>query len=523
MVNAGDEYEIYAGFPTETYLFLPGVDNNNNPILEAELAYNGYYIVFETPNPLYSNANNSNIFYRKIGYYDNIERIAYFDTPLPFNYDAVTTPQQFTLRKTLPNERWALSTPTFYNTTPPVNPQIGPQIGYVITLPSSASSVDNFYRGKYVYFSSNAPETYSPPYPDPYMLIAPLPNLFYPVYGSFYIKAYNGTTKQLSVLQDKNDKNLPTYAALPYDSSAFSPPDAGNVGILSIVNTMGTEYRAELDRTGMPPIDQFVMYVSGSNKFKAGLTYTISITIKVSPNITNMILLLYGAANYQSPVITSTYQTFTFETIPINDTQNIYLNFIDGMFGGAAPYYIYWNAFSVVETDTINITSFSNDNFSPLSYNGSMVSQNQTVCYEVSLISLTLPNLALSAGSRIAFYPFVYVEFVNATSPSGASNQIIYSNNPASNKALFIAAVGNVSNPGQQSFVNLTGGSMTQTIKFKPNDNLRFSVYLPDGSLFEPLAVEIYSPYPPDIKSQIDAVFGFRRLDQNANSNFTIL
>jgi hypothetical protein len=136
---------------------------------------------------------------------------------------------------------------------------------------------------------------------------------------------------------------------------------------------------------------------------------------------------------------------------------------------------------------------------------------------------MTLPNLPLSAGSRIAFYPFVYVEFVNATSPSGASSQIIYSNNPKSNKALFMAAVGAVSNPGQQTFVNLTGAGMTQIIKFKPNDNLRFSVYLPDGSPFEPLALEILSPYPPDIRSQIDAVFSFRIIDQQGNSNFTIL
>ena len=200
----------------------------------------------------------------------------------------------------------------------------------------------------------------------------------------------------------------------------------------------------------------------------------------------------------------------------------MYLNFVKALFTGPNPY-IEWSAFSMVETDTINITSFCRENFSPLAYNGSMVSQNQTICYEVSLVSMTLPNLPLSTGSRIAFYPFVYVEFVNATSPSGASSQIIYSNNPNSNKALFIAPIGAVSNPAQQAFINLVGTGMTQTIKFKPNDNLRFSVYLPDGSLFQPLVLEILSPYPPDIKNQIDAVFSFKRLDQTGNSNFTIL
>jgi hypothetical protein len=526
-ITAGDPYELYSGFPTKTSLFLPGVDNNNNPILDYELAYNGYYVVFESPNSNYSNADNSNIFYRKISYYDNINRIAYFDEPLTFDYKFVVTSQQFTLRQSLPSERWTLSTATFYNTLPPVDPLIGPLVGYVITLPPGASSVDNFYRGKYVYFASNAPETYAPPYPDPYILDAPLPGLFYPVYGTYYIKAYNGTTRQLSIILSSSCssptyKNLPTYLSLGYDSSAFGPPASGNnTGITSISNVGGTTYRADLES---PVIVQYTMFVAGPVKFKPGLTYTISINIRKSPDIqaNSVTMLVFGAYNYKSSFLTNVYQTFTFQWTPIDENFNLYLNFIDAVFVGPSPY-IEWDAFSMIETDTINITSFSRDNFSPLSYNGSIVSQNQTVCCEVSLISMTLPNLPLSAGSRIAFYPFVYVEFVNATSPSGASSQIIYSNNPKSNKALFMAAVGAVSNPGQQTFVNLTGAGMTQTIKFKPNDNLRFSVYLPDGSPFEPLALEILSPYPPDSRSQIDAIFSFRRIEQQGNSNFTIL
>ena len=528
VVNSGDKYELYAGFPTDKYIFLPGEDNNNNSILDYELAYNGYYVVFESPNPNYSNPTNSNIFYRQISYYDNINRLAYFDTPLPFDYSTVTTAQLFTLRQSLPSERWTLSTATFYNTVQPVNPLIGPLVGYVITLPPGASSSDNFYRGKYVYFASNAPETYSPPYPDPYKLDVPVPGLFYPVYGSYYIKAYNGTTRQLSIVLDiycsstsfSTNNNLPTYLSLGYDSSSFGPPQAAsNLGILSITNVGGTTYRALLD-TASP----YTIVIPGPIKFKAGLTYTVSITIRKNADIqdNSMTLLVFGAYNYNSDPLTNSYQTFTFHWTPIDSFANFYFTLTDEVLTGPTPY-VEWDAFSMFETDTINITSFSRDNFSPLSYNGSIVSQNQTVCCEVSLISMTLPNLPLSSGSRIAFYTFVYVEFVNATSPSGASSQIIYSNNPKSNKALFMAAVGAVSNPGQQTYINLSGGAMTQIIKFKPNDNLRFSVYLPDGSPFEPLALEILSPYPPDTRSQIDAVFAFRRIEQQGNSNFTIL
>lgn len=159
----------------------------------------------------------------------------------------------------------------------------------------------------------------------------------------------------------------------------------------------------------------------------------------------------------------------------------------------------------------INIVNYIKDNYAPLNYNGSVVSQSESVCYEVSLISLILPNVVLRTGARAAFYPFFYVEFTNTTSPSGASNNIIYSNSPTSNRALFIVPVTDTQQPLNSSFVKLYS-NMSQTIKFKPNDSLRFSVYLPDGRLFETVEQDYLSPYPPNGILQIDAVFGIRRI-----------
>lgn len=161
--------------------------------------------------------------------------------------------------------------------------------------------------------------------------------------------------------------------------------------------------------------------------------------------------------------------------------------------------------------DTINIVNYEYDNAAPLSYTGSIVSQNQTVCYEISIISLILPNVTLTTGSRIAFYPYVYVLFENATVASGASRDLIYSNNPQSGNALFIVHVTDVVQPISGRFVKLLG-RMRQTIKFKPNTALRFSVYLPDGTLFLPVKRDTNSPYEPDPALQIDAVFSIRRL-----------
>jgi hypothetical protein len=146
-----------------------------------------------------------------------------------------------------------------------------------------------------------------------------------------------------------------------------------------------------------------------------------------------------------------------------------------------------------------------------------MTSQNQATCYNISLLSLTLPNVPLLTGSRIAFYPFIYVELSNATSPNSESDRIIYSNNQKSLKALFIASVDQVANPELGTFITLTG-SGTQTITFKPNDNLRFSLFLSDGNLFIPLSPDTFQPYEPDSRFQIDAVFSISRI-KNKNLN----
>jgi hypothetical protein len=129
----------------------------------------------------------------------------------------------------------------------------------------------------------------------------------------------------------------------------------------------------------------------------------------------------------------------------------------------------------------------------------------------VALLRLVLPNVTLRSGSRVAFYPYVYVELKNVTSPSSSSQNVIYSNNPESNRALFIVPVRDMVMPVNSQFVKLVG-RMRQTIKFRPNDTFRFSVYLPDGNLFLPYQEDLPSPYEPNFRLQTHAVFAIRRL-----------
>ena len=52
---------------------------------------------------------------------------------------------------------------------------------------------------------------------------------------------------------------------------------------------------------------------------------------------------------------------------------------------------------------------------------------------------------------------------------------------------LFRASVSDTIEPVQSTFVNLNGDGAVQTVKFKPNDNLKFSVRMPNGDLYETL------------------------------------
>ena len=170
--------------------------------------------------------------------------------------------------------------------------------------------------------------------------------------------------------------------------------------------------------------------------------------------------------------------------------------------------------FTPADGDTLEILPFSYDNLNPFNYTGSTVSQSQEVCYEIELLNLVLPNenLVSTSGARIAFYPYVYVQLSNESSAGAGNTGIIYSNNPNATKMLFRAAIDDVPNPLISSFIKVDGDGMVQTIKFKPNDNLMFSVTLPDGTVYETTEEETYSPEAPNPRIQISAVFGLRRL-----------
>jgi hypothetical protein len=157
-----------------------------------------------------------------------------------------------------------------------------------------------------------------------------------------------------------------------------------------------------------------------------------------------------------------------------------------------------------------DILQFTRDNVVPMSYTGTPVGPSN---YEIELIDLILPNVELKTGTRVSFYPYFFVEFTNANGSTSVDRNIIYSNNPNSTKQLFIAPIDDTSNPLTSRFLKLSQGSaMRQVVRFNPYDNVIFSLTLPNGSPFETLEVDNYSPLPPLPELQISAIFSIKRL-----------
>jgi hypothetical protein len=158
--------------------------------------------------------------------------------------------------------------------------------------------------------------------------------------------------------------------------------------------------------------------------------------------------------------------------------------------------------------DGYEILPYTNDNFSPLLYNGT--NTNQVVCYEIELMHLVLPNVFILNGSagKLDDYPYFYVKLYNMSSKPSATKMI--TNNPNSREAIFSAPMD--LNLTSQSFFTLNTKNPIQQMTFKPDDNLHFSVCLPNGEPLQLRDNDWFSPGAPNPFLQISAVFSIKRV-----------
>jgi hypothetical protein len=185
-----------------------------------------------------------------------------------------------------------------------------------------------------------------------------------------------------------------------------------------------------------------------------------------------------------------------------------------GLIEGGAGQFTY-----SISTQPAYILQFSYDNLFPFINAQSQIGSNQN-WYDLELLNLILPNQILNSGGGglISFYQYVYVEIENTNGAGTSGSNNIISNNPNAVGMTFRATIDDVPNPVNSTFIKIDGDGMTQIVRFDPQDNLKFSVYLSTGSnpdkkeLIKFLIDDSYSPDPPNNLIQISAMFSMKKV-----------
>lgn len=112
-------------------------------------------------------------------------------------------------------------------------------------------------------------------------------------------------------------------------------------------------------------------------------------------------------------------------------------------------------------------------------------------CYRIQLSSLAMPNLPICGTEfLLADFPYVLVTFGNMTSTNTegragtTSLGTLWSNNPAATQATFMCAIANIRSPEVVKYVVVRSAQIV-AIKLNLSQNIRISVYLPDGTLLQ--------------------------------------
>ena len=132
--------------------------------------------------------------------------------------------------------------------------------------------------------------------------------------------------------------------------------------------------------------------------------------------------------------------------------------------------------------------------------------------FEITLTNLILPNrpLKCSKGGYITEYPYVYVRFSN---PAIFKPNYFLSNSPHTEGVTFRVPITNFVDDQTTDFVTLVAGDMTYTTMFTFSEDIHFEVTLPDGSIFETIETDFFSPLSSNTNLQISAFFEIRKLN----------
>jgi len=161
--------------------------------------------------------------------------------------------------------------------------------------------------------------------------------------------------------------------------------------------------------------------------------------------------------------------------------------------------------------NNIEFNSQARENATTLFYNGQPLSAQY---YKIGLKYLILPNrvLKVSRGGKLDVYPYVYVQLYNDGN-RGALN-VISSTNPNAALAIFKCPIDKNLYDMPGSFFTLKHPVKDQIIKFRPDQNIRIVITLPDGTTIQNSEADTLSPLFPNPLLQVNALFTLLPIDK---------
>ena len=159
--------------------------------------------------------------------------------------------------------------------------------------------------------------------------------------------------------------------------------------------------------------------------------------------------------------------------------------------------------------DLLDINSYSSDNASTLIYSGNL-SSSQNNYYEIELLNVIYPNQLLGngIGGKLSNSPYIYVQLYNEGNQ--LANQVMYSNNPNSINALFKVPVNLYF--GSTSFYTLKDCKQKQVIQLRPDKDLFINITYGSGETVQFQEQDDFSPNPPNPLLQISCTFAIRKV-----------
>jgi hypothetical protein len=324
-----------------------------------------------------------------------------------------------------------------------------------IKLPSSASSEDDYYVGKWIWISNTEQ------------------NIF---------RIYSGDDKTIYFQGSRGSG----WGTLTPDSPTLTFKDPTQVVevLVNVDDVYETDYFV-----GMT----IVMLTKAWNNLSSTLGYN-SLLLSTFTNQTAAMGGIVLSSSNTNPMSITLYGGFPTYFDPLTNIDFLSVYFIKTNPNGNKYYYI-----TNYDSST-RIITLSTQLAEPVSFGDFFDIDNATIistpivgidrslgysieeCMLFNLQSIILPNQTLDVGNRISFYPYVYVEVSNLNIPD---KNIIFSNNPFAVNSRIKVPIYNVIDPNISTFVRLDGRGMNTRIYFKFGDTIRIKVLLPNGTVFK--------------------------------------